>query len=191
MVLSMGRYAPTETDGEREMRIRSTRQKRETRGPKFGWVERLEDSSRQLAEVVTTIVAFVMGGYAYGALYLVLHRQLEGDIDKLLRGAGAFFGIYALCVHFEPFSAGQGWRERGSAIVLYLTVAFAAILGGVVFVEYTLSRSVSGGPILIKAVVVVLVAYGIYWFVRRSRPGAGDDPTLEDDTVEPLPETLE
>jgi hypothetical protein len=155
--------------------------------PRLGWVQRLEGSSRQLAEVVTTIVAFVMGGYAYGALIIVLHRQLESDIDKLLRGAGAFFGIYALCVHFEPFSEGHGWRERGSAILLYITVAFAAILSGLVFVEYTLNRRVSGGPILIKAVVVALVAYGIYLFARRSEPSAGDDPSLEGGPDKPLP----
>lgn len=76
--------------------------------PRFGWVERLDDSSRHYVEVVTTVVAYVMGGYAYGALYIVLHRQLGGDIDKLLRGAGLFFGLYAACVHFEPFSEGKG-----------------------------------------------------------------------------------
>jgi hypothetical protein len=159
--------------------------------PRFGWVERLDESSRQYAEVVITIVAFVMGGYAYGALFIVLHRQVGGDIDKLLRGAGLFFGLYAACVHFEPFSEGHGWRERGSASFLYITVAFVAILGGIVFVEYTLSHSVSSWSTLIKAAVAVLVAYGIYWFVRRSRPSAGDDPTLEGGTAEPLPEILE
>lgn len=158
--------------------------------PRFRWIERLGDSSRQYAEVVTTIVAFVMGGYAYGALYIVLHRQLGGDIDKLLRGAGLFFGLYAACVHFEPFSEGHGWRERGSAMILYVTVAIAAILGGVVSVEYALTSSVSGGPILIKASVVALVAYGIYVFARRSRPSTGDDPTIEGGTAEPSPEML-
>jgi hypothetical protein len=155
--------------------------------PRFGWVQRLDDSSRQYAEVVTTIVAFVMGGYAYGALYIVLHRQLGGDIDKLLWGAGLFFGLYAACVHFEPFSDGHGWRERGSAIILYVAVALAAMLGGLVFVEYTLRRSVSGGPVLIKTGVAVLVAYGIYWFVRRPKPNTADDPTLASGATKPLP----
>ncbi len=154
--------------------------------PKFGWVERLEDSSRHYAEVMTTIVAFVMGGYAYGALYIVLHRQLGGDIDKLLWGAGLFFGLYAACVHFEPFSEGHGWRERGSAIILYIAVALAAMLGGVVFVEYTLSHSVGGWSTLIKVAVAVLVAYGVYWFVRRSRRGVTEHPPAE-----PSPEMLE
>jgi hypothetical protein len=156
--------------------------------PRFGWVERLDDSSRQYAEVITTIVAFVMGGYAYGALYIVLHRQLGGDIDKLLRGAGLFFGLYAACVHFEPFSKGHGWREHMSAIVLYIAVALAAMLGGVVFVEYTLSHSVSGWSTLIKAALAVLVAYGLYWFVRRSRQGAVEDANFEG-TPEEAPDT--
>jgi hypothetical protein len=159
--------------------------------PRFGWVERLDDSSRRYAEVVTTIVAFVMGGYAYGALFIVLHRQLGGDIDKLLWGAGFFFGLYAACVHFEPFSEGEGWRERGSAMILYVAVALAAMLGGVVFVEYTLSHSVSSWPTLVKAALLLLVACLLYWLARRSKPDTTDDPTLEGGTAEPLPETLE
>ncbi len=145
--------------------------------PRFGWVERLEDSSRQYAEVVTTILAFVMGGYAYGALFIVLHRQLGGDIDKLFRGAGLFFGLYAAAVHFEPFSAGDGWRERSSAVLLYITVAFVAILGGVMFVEYTLSGSVSSWPTLIKAALLLLVASLLHWLVRR--PRAADSTSVD------------
>ena len=57
--------------------------------PKLDWVEKLEDSSRSTVEALITVVAFAMGGYAYGCLYIVLHRQLGGDINKLLRGAGS------------------------------------------------------------------------------------------------------
>jgi hypothetical protein len=155
--------------------------------PRFGWMERLDESSRQYAEVVTTILAFVMGGYAYGALFIVLHRQLGGDIDKLLRGAGLFFGLYAAAVHFEPFSAGNGWRERSSAVLLYVTVASVAILGGVMFVEYTLSHSVSGGPTLIKAALLLLVACLLRWLAWRSKPGTADEPILEGQTAESSP----
>jgi hypothetical protein len=105
--------------------------------------------------------------------------QLGGDIDKLLRGAGAFFAVYALCVHFEPFSGGRSWRERASAIVLYLTLAMAAILCGVVFVEYTLSHSVSDWPTLIEATVLLLVATVIYVLVRRTRRPVADLPNTE------------
>ena len=155
--------------------------------PRFGWVEQLDDSWRQYVEVVTTILAFVMGGYAYGALFIVLHRQLGSDIDKLLRGAGLFFGLYAAAVHFEPFSGGNGWRERSSAVFLYIMVASVAILGGVMFVEYTLSHSVSSGPTLVKAALLLLVACLLRWLTWRSKPGTLDDPTLEGGTVEPLP----
>jgi hypothetical protein len=151
--------------------------------PRFAWVQRLDDSGRQYAEVITTIVAFVMGGYAYGALFIVLHRQLEGDIDKLLCGAGFFFGLYAVCVHFEPFSAGKGWRERISIGILYLAVALAPVLGGVVLVEYTLSGSVGGRRALAKAALLLVAAFALYWFVRRSKPGTTDDPTLEGETL--------
>ena len=159
--------------------------------PRFGWVERLDDSSRRYAEVITTIVAFVMGGYAYGALYIVLHRQLGGDIDKLLWGAGLFFGLYAACVHFEPFSEGQGWRERGSAMILYVAVAFAAMLGGVVCVEYSLSGSVSSWPMLLKVALLLLVACVLYWLARRSKPSITDDPTLAGGAAKPLPSSDE
>ncbi len=159
--------------------------------PKFGWVQRLEDSSRSTVEALITVVAFVMGGYAYGSLYIVLHRHLEADIDKLLRGAGAFFAIYALCVHFEPFSGGHGWQERASAIVLYITVAIASILGGVVFVEYTLSHSVSGWPTLIKAALLLLVAAVVYIVVKRKRKSTADLPNTESESTEAVPATRE
>jgi hypothetical protein len=144
--------------------------------PRFGWVQRLEEPCRHWIEVVTTVVAFVMAGYAYGALYVVLHRQLGGDIHKLLRGAGYFFAIYALCVHFEPFSDGHGWRERGSAIFLYLAVAITSTFVGIVLVEYTLTEAVSAWSTLIVATVLMVPAGGFYWFVRRSRR----EPDIQD-----------
>jgi hypothetical protein len=159
--------------------------------PKFDWAERLEDSSRSTVEALITVVAFAMGGYAYGSLYIVLHRQLGGDIDKLLRGAGAFFLIYALSVHFEPFSGGHGWQERASAIGLYITVAIASTLGGVVFVEYTLSHSVSGWPTLIEAASLLLVATLIYILVRRKRKRPADSAHVDGVSAEPLPTTGE
>jgi hypothetical protein len=155
--------------------------------PRFRWVQRLDESSRCLAEILTTIVAFAMGGYAYGALYVVLHRQLGGDIHLLLRGAGFFFAIYALCVHFEPFSQGHNWRERGTAIFLYLAVAITSLLGGVVLVEYTLTKAVHAWTTLIEVAVLMVVAGGFYWFARRSRPGTTDSEHVEEEPGTPLP----
>ncbi len=132
-------------------------------------------------------MAFVMGGYAYGALYVVLHRQLGSDVHQLLRGAGVLIGIYALSVHFEPFSEGHNWRERGSAIFLYVAVAITSLLGGVVLVEYTLTKGVHAGTTLIEMAVLMAVAGGFYVFARRSKPGTTDSEVVEGDPREPLP----
>jgi hypothetical protein len=155
--------------------------------PRLGWAQRLEESYRWSVEVVTTIVAFVMGGYAYGALFVVLHRQLGGDIDKLLRTAAVLIGVYAALVHFEPFADGHDWRERGSAIFLYLTIAITSVFGGVVLVEYTLTKAVHAGTTLIAVAALMVVAWGFYVFTRRSRPGTMDSEGVEGEQREPLP----
>jgi len=142
--------------------------------PRLAWLERLDDGSRRYGEIVMTVGAFVIGGYAYGSLYLVLHRQLGGEIDKLLRGAGVIFGVYAAFVHFEPFSDGEGWREVGSAMLLYVAVGVAAVLGGVVCVEYTLDGSVGSWSSFMKMIVPVVGSYGIYRFARRLRGAVGE-----------------
>ncbi len=155
--------------------------------PRFSWVQRLEESYRCSVEVLTTVVAFMMGGYAYGALFVVLHRQLGSDIHNLLRGAGFFFATYALFVHFEPFSKGHNWRELSSAIFLYLTVAITSTFGGVVLVEYTLTKAVHARTTLIEMAVLMVVACGLYWFTRRSRPGTTDSEHAEEEPGTPLP----
>lgn len=71
-----------------------------------------------------------MGGYAWAALFIFLHRQLTPEADAMLKGSAVFFVIYAGLVHFEPFVA--AWRLRGgaAAIALYVGVTtFAAIVG--------------------------------------------------------------
>lgn len=89
-----------------------------------------------------------------------------------------------LFVHFEPFSKGHGWQERASAVVLYITLAIASILGGVVFVEYTLSHSVSGWPTLIWAALLLLVATVLYGVVRRKRKPTADLANTESESPE-------
>jgi hypothetical protein len=155
--------------------------------PRLAWAQRLDESFRWSVEVVTTIVAFVMGGYAYGALFVVLHRQLGSDVHQLLRGAGVLIGVYAAFVHFEPFAEGHNWRERGSAIFLYVAVAITSLLGGVVLVEYTLTKAVHAGTTLIEVTVLMVLAGGLYVFARRSRPGTTDSEAVEGDPREPLP----
>jgi len=155
--------------------------------PRFGWVQRLDDSWRRSVEVLTTIVAFMMGGYAYGALFVVLHRQLGSDVHNLLRGAGFFFAIYALFVHFEPFAEDRNWRERGSAIFLYLALAITSLFAGVVLVEYTLTKAVHARTTLIEMAVLMVVAGGLRWLARRSRRGITDSAHAEGELGEPLP----
>lgn len=155
--------------------------------PRLGWAERLEESSRQLIAILTTVLAFVTGGYAYGSLYLALHRQLGSEVDKLLRGAGVFFAIYAMCIHFEPFAGGEGWRERGTAIILYISVVVAAVLGGLVFVEYTLNNSVESWSTLVRATAAVAGCYGLYWYARRGKHARRGSAKVENASAEPMP----
>ncbi len=158
--------------------------------PRLAWLERLDEDPRRSAEIVMTIFAFVIGGYAYGSLYLVLHRQLGGDVDKLLRGAGLILAVYAGFVHFEPFSHGVGWREIGSGILLYLAVALSAVLVGVIFVEYMLTGSVESWVTLVEIISAVASTGGIYVFVRRSRrPSASS--RVDVGVAEPLPVSSE
>jgi hypothetical protein len=102
--------------------------------PRLKWMERLTDDSegnRLWAETGITFFAFVMGGYAWVSLFVVLHKQLGPEVDAMLRGTAAFLIIYASLVHFEPFLA--TWRRRGApaAIALYAGVAVPAVIVGV------------------------------------------------------------
>jgi hypothetical protein len=45
-----------------------------------------------------------MGGYAWTALFLVLHKQLNAEVDTLLKGAAGFLIVSAWLIHFEPFT---------------------------------------------------------------------------------------
>jgi hypothetical protein len=126
--------------------------------PRPAWVSRLDPSPRRVIEFGMTIVAFVMSGYAYGCLYVVLHHQLSAEIDRLLRVAAFIFIIYALYVHFEPFSPAKARLELAFAVILYLALFLAAALIGVVIVEYTAHHKFSVGPVFIESIAVVLVA---------------------------------
>jgi hypothetical protein len=62
-----------------------------------------------------------------------------------------------------------------------------SLLGGVVLVEYTLTKAVHAGTTLIEVVALMAVAGGFYWFARGSRPGTTDSEAVEGDPREPLP----
>jgi hypothetical protein len=55
--------------------------------PRLRWVDRLTEDSeshRRWAERALTLFAFAMAGYAWTALYIVLHKQLGSQVDTLL-----------------------------------------------------------------------------------------------------------
>jgi hypothetical protein len=136
--------------------------------PRLRWVERLtegSDSHRLWAERALTIFAFAMAGYAWTALFLVLHKQLGSEVDTMLRGAAFFMIVYAWLVHFEPFVA--EWRLGGGlgAAVLYTGVATSAVAAGLIIAELLLTSSVT--------YLLVLLSLGITgasWLVYKFLP---------------------
>lgn len=139
--------------------------------PQLRWMEQLTEefpSARLWSERALTLFAFVMGGYAWTCLFVVLHKQLDHEIDVMLRGAALFMIVYAWLVHFQPFV--REWRLRGwlGAITLYTGIAtFAASIGVVIadtmlLSSFTLERigflSITGG------------LAGVCWLVYRCLP---------------------
>jgi hypothetical protein len=80
-----------------------------------------------------------MAGYAFAALFLVLHKQLGSEVDTMLRGAAYFLIAYAWLVHFEPFVA--EWRLGGGlgTGVFYIGLAFLAVVVGVLIAKALLT----------------------------------------------------
>jgi hypothetical protein len=139
--------------------------------PRLRWVEQLTESSesnRTWAERALTIFAFAMGGYAWTSLFLVLHKQLEWEIDTLLRGAGYFMLAYALLVHFEPFV--NEWRLSSwlGAIILYVGVAIFAASIGVVIAEVMLRSSFTLGNLRFLSITAAVA--GVGWLAYKLIP---------------------
>lgn len=110
--------------------------------PRLRWVDRLTRDSelkRRWAERSLTIFAFTMGGYAWGALFMVLHKQLGAQASAMLKGSAVFFIVYGWLVHFEPFVA--EWRLNGwlGAATLYTGIAFFAVSVGAVIADSLLA----------------------------------------------------
>ena len=139
--------------------------------PRLRWVERLTEDSeshRVWAERALTLFAFAMAGYAWIALYMVLHKQLEAEIDTLLKGAAGFLILYAWLTHFEPFVA--EWRLGGGlgAGVLYTGVAMLAAVVGAVIAAVLLTSSLTSGDITILSMATGLAA--ITWLLYKVMP---------------------
>ncbi len=106
--------------------------------PRLRWVETLTEDSetnRLWAERGLTVFAFVMGGYAWATLFVILQRQLGSESAALLKGASILLILYAWLTHFEPFA--REWRLSGglAAAVLYTGAAFLAGAAGVMGAE--------------------------------------------------------
>jgi hypothetical protein len=139
--------------------------------PRLRWVEQLtedSESNRTWAERALTIFAFAMGGYAWTSLFLVLHKQLESEIDTLLRGAGYFMLVYAWLVHFEPFV--NEWRLSGwiGSVVLYTGAAIFAASIGVVIADVMILSSFTLDNVRLLSIAAVLTGLG--WLVYRLVP---------------------
>jgi hypothetical protein len=139
--------------------------------PRLRWVERLtedSESNRAWAERCLTLFALVMGGYAWTALFVVLHKQLGSQIDALLEGAACFLVVYAWLTHFEPFVI--EWRLGGGlgAGVLYTGLAFLAVVIGAIIAEVFLTSSLTFGDI--RLVLISAVIAGGSWLFYKAWP---------------------
>jgi hypothetical protein len=136
--------------------------------PRLRWVDRLTEGSeshRLWAERAFTLFAFAMAGYAWTALFVVLHKQLGSEVDTMLRGAAFFLIVYAWLVHFEPFVA--EWRLGGGlgAAVFYTGVATSAAAAGLMIAEMLLTSSVT-----YRLVLLALGTAGASWLFYKFLP---------------------
>jgi CBS domain containing-hemolysin-like protein len=140
--------------------------------PRLRWVERLTEDSeshRLWAERALTLFALAMAGYAFAALFLVLHKQLGSEVDTMLRGAAYFLIAYAWLVHFEPFVA--EWRLGGGlgTGVLYTGLAFLAIVVGVLIAKALLTPSLTSADLrlILISTAITVSSWLFYKFLPR------------------------
>lgn len=154
--------------------------------PRLKWMSRVtedSESARLWAERGLTAFAFMMGGYAWATLFLVLRHQLNAEAAALLRGASVLLIAYAWLVHFEPFVT--EWRLRGGAAAgtLYTGCAMLAASTGVTCAEVVRTSSVTRGDLWLMSIAVG--AATLCWALSKGIPriesslGAGDSPVAE------------
>jgi hypothetical protein len=89
--------------------------------PRLRWVERLTEDSeshRLWAERALTIFAFAMAGYAWTALFLVLHKQLDSEIDAILRTRWALISAMRLFSRSRSFAQAERSLWVSVAVVM-------------------------------------------------------------------------
>ncbi len=131
--------------------------------PRLRWLEQLTEGStshRLWAERALTIFSFVMGGYAWMSLFLVLHKQLGAEVSAMLKGAAAFIVLYAGLVHFEPFLAEWRSGKGGGAALLYVCIAGAAVLLGAEIAILVLEPSFTHTDLEMTVLVIVFACLG-------------------------------
>lgn len=137
--------------------------------PQLRWIERLtEDSPRKRlwAERALTLFGFAMGGYAWAALFIVLHKQLGEEVSAMLKGAGFFLIPVALLVHFEPFLTASRLNGWLAALILYIgVVVFGASLG-VAMADFMLTSSLDVHLLVITG-ILALGTWAIYKLMPR------------------------
>lgn len=124
---------------------------------------------RLWAERTLTLFACVMGGYAWAALFMVLHKQLGPEVSTMLKGSAIFLIVYGWVVHFEPFLA--EWRLNGwaSAAILYTGVAlFAACIGVTIATSMLTSFDVSSLRLLLTTGAVAVGTWIVYKVAPRA-----------------------
>jgi hypothetical protein len=147
--------------------------------PRLRWLERLtEDSKSQRvwAERGLTGFAFIMGGYAWAALFLTLQRRLDPESAALLRGAAALLVVYAWLSHFEPFV--REWRLQGglAAGALYTGFAILAAGTGVTAAEIMRTSSINAGDAVIMGSSAAAAAFCWVLF-KLLPPSVGTAPS--------------
>jgi hypothetical protein len=139
--------------------------------PRLRWLEQLTDQSerqRLWAETGITFFAFVMGGYAWVSLFVVLHKQLGPEVDAMLKGTAAFLIIYAALVHFEPFLTTCRHRGAPAALALYAGIAIPAFIVGVTIAFALLeNRWIPSDPLLLFIAAAVAA---LAWIAYRLLP---------------------
>ena len=146
--------------------------------PRTAWLETVTEGHprwRHGLKLAVSFLAFVMGGYAYGSLYSVLHSRLSSQIDSLLLGAGIFLVIYAAIVHFEPFVVEARRRGLLSAIALYVCFGSAGVIAGGILEDVLLGSHFSSadGGALLGGAAIGLLGWVLYRVLSNPRPHPG------------------
>jgi hypothetical protein len=138
--------------------------------PKLEWLELLTTGSRAwkaAGQRGLSILAFIIGGYAYASLFLTLQKQVSPESATLIRGAALILFAYAWMTHFEPFLPNWKWRgEVIGAIVFYTACVYVAVMAGILAAALTATHeSLTLGELGFMGTQLLIVLAG--WSMSR------------------------